>query len=136
MDRQMEAAGDQSSFLDGIFGIFVGAAHAQEAVVWRDEISFTLAPGDSAEWKLVMQQGQTAQYQMFVAGGRVNVDLHGHGSGQSVTYDKSRGSTGSEGDIIAGFDGEHGWFWRNRDKTDVTVTLQVRGEYAVLKDAS
>jgi hypothetical protein len=136
-DRQLlEVEGDQSSLLNDILGLFVGAAHAQEAEVWRDEITFTLAPGDSAEWKLVMTEGQSAQYRMIVERGRVNFDLHGHGSGQSVTYEKGRGSTGSEGAILAGFDGEHGWFWRNRDNTDVTVTVQVRGEYSEFKDAS
>ena len=136
-DRQLlEVEGDQSSLLNDILGLFVGAAHAQEAEVWRDEITFTLAPGDSAEWKLVMTEGQSAQYRMIVEGGRVNFDLHGHGSGQSVTYEKGRGSTGSEGAILAGFDGEHGWFWRNRANTDVTVTVQVRGEYSEFKNAS
>lgn len=138
-DRQLEveaATEDQSSLLNDIFSLFVGAAHAQEAEVWRDEITFTLAPGDSAEWKLVMTEGQITEFRMIVEGGRVNFDLHGHGSGQSVTYEKGRGSTGSEGAILASFDGEHGWFWRNRDKVDVTITVQVRGEYAAFKDAS
>jgi hypothetical protein len=138
-DRLLEleaTGGDESSFLDGIFDLFVGAAHAQEAEVWRDETTFTLAPGDSAEWKLVMTEGQTAEYRMLVEGGRVNFDLHGHGGGQSVTYEKGRGSTGDEGDIVAAFDGEHGWFWRNRDSQPATVTVQVRGEYAEFRDAS
>lgn len=132
----MEAEGDQSSLLNDILDVFVGAAQAQDAEIWRDEVSFTLAPGESAEWKLVMTEGQTAEYRMTVEGGRVNFDLHGHGSGQSVTYEKGRGSTGSEGAILAGFDGEHGWFWRNRDSSEVTVTVQVRGEYSEFKDAS
>lgn len=136
-DRQMGLSGDdQSSVLDGILSFFVGSAYAQDAQDWRDEITFTLAPGETAEWKLVMTEGQTAQYRMVVEGGRVNFDLHGHGSGKSATYEKGRGSSGSEGEILAGFDGEHGWFWRNRDKVDVTVTVQVRGEYAEFKDAS
>ncbi len=138
-DRLLEleaTGGDLSSFLDSVFGLFVGAAHAQEAEVWRDETTFTLAPGDSAEWKLVMTEGQTAEYRMLVEGGRVNFDLHGHGGGQSVTYEKGRGSTGDEGQIVAAFDGEHGWFWRNRDSQPATVTVQVRGEYAEFRDAS
>ena len=136
-DRLMELeAEEQSSLMDNIFELFVGAAHAQEAEVWRDETTFTLAPGDSAEWKLVMEEGQTVEYRMLVEGGRVNFDLHGHGGGQSVTYEKGRGSIGDEGEIVAAFDGEHGWFWRNRDSSEVTVTVQVRGEYAEFKDAS
>ncbi|SDX69971.1 hypothetical protein SAMN04488041_1137 [Sulfitobacter pontiacus] len=132
---------EQSSLMNDIFSVFVGAAHAEEVPSepvqeWRDEITFTLAPGESAEWKLVMEEGQTAEYVMLVDGGRVNFDLHGHGSGQSETYEKGRGSTGEEGEITAGFAGQHGWFWRNRDKTEVTVTVQVRGEYDEFKDAS
>ncbi|RDD64465.1 transmembrane anchor protein [Thalassococcus profundi] len=136
-DRLLELeAEEQSSLMNDILGLFVGAAHAQEAEVWRDETTFTLAPGDSAEWKLVMDVGQTAEYRMLVDGGRVNFDLHGHGGGKSVTYEKGRGSTGDEGEIVAAFDGEHGWFWRNRDSETATVTVQVRGEYAEFKDAS
>ncbi|WP_299822562.1 transmembrane anchor protein [uncultured Jannaschia sp.] len=136
-DRQMDAAGEeQSSLIDGLFGLIVGTAYAQEAGVWRDETTFTLAPGDTAEWKLVMEEGQTAEYRILVEGGRVNFDLHGHGGGQSVTYEKGRGSAGDEGEITAEFDGEHGWFWRNRDDTDATVTVQVRGDYAEFRDAS
>lgn len=122
----------QSSLLEEAFGLIVGKAHAQE-VAWRDEVSFTLAPGQSAEWKMDMKKGQAAQYRMTVAGGAVNYDLHGHGGGDSATYEKGRGSTGSEGGLIAAFDGSHGWFFRNRDKQDVTVTLQIRGEYGALK---
>ncbi|OWU68232.1 transmembrane anchor protein [Roseovarius sp. 22II1-1F6A] len=140
-DRQM-GLDEQSSLFDGMLGLFVGAAYAQEAApaeggeAWRDETTFTLKPGDSAEWKMVMEAGQTAEYQMLVEGGRVNFDLHGHGGGNSVTYEKGRGSTGAEGEVTADFDGEHGWFWRNRDSADITVTVQVRGEYAEFKDAS
>ena len=136
-DRLMELeAQEESSLLNDIFGLFVGTAHSQEAEIWRDETTFTLAPGDSAEWKLVMEKGQTVEYRMLVEGGRVNFDLHGHGGGNSVTYEKGRGSKGDEGQVVAAFDGEHGWFWRNRDDTAVTVTVQVRGEYAEFKDAS
>ena len=136
-DKVMQLEGqEQSSLINDIFGLFVGAAHAQEGEVWRDETTFTLAPGDSAEWKLVMEEGQTVEYRMLVEGGRVNFDLHGHGGGNSVTYEKGRGSTGDEGEIIAAFDGEHGWFWRNRDSQPATVTVQVRGEYTEFKDAS
>ena len=138
-DRQLALEEEQqSSLLHEIFSVFVSSASAQEAAAeeWRDEISFTLEPGESAEWKMVMSEGQAAEYLMLVEGGRVNFDLHGHGPGKSVTYEKGRGSTGSEGAIIAPFAGEHGWFWRNRDKVDVTVTVMVHGEYSEFKDAS
>ncbi|WP_170328556.1 transmembrane anchor protein [Ruegeria arenilitoris] len=128
-DRQLETQ-DQSSLLNDVLGLFVGSAHAQEAEVWQDETSFILTPGESAEWKLVMEEGAAAEYRMVVTGGRVNFDLHGHGGGNSITYEKGRGSTGAEGTIQAAFTGEHGWFWRNRDSGDVSVIVQVRGNYS------
>ncbi len=132
-DRKLESQ-DQSSLLNDVFGLFVGSAHAQEAEVWQDETSFILTPGESAEWKLVMEEGATAEYRMVVTGGRVNFDLHGHGGGRSITYEKGRGSTGAEGTIEAAFAGEHGWFWRNRDSGDVSVMVQVRGDYSEIVD--
>jgi hypothetical protein len=38
------------------------AAHAQEA--WRDEVTFTLAPGATAEIKLVMEAGMTCRIRL------------------------------------------------------------------------
>jgi hypothetical protein len=121
--------GDQSSsLLDAIFGALVGTAHAQEA--WRDEVSFTLAPGASTEIKLVMEPGTTAEYTWAATGGRINFDLHAHGDGQSIDYARGRGETSGEGSIGAPFAGEHGWFWRNRDSGEVTVMLRLRGDYS------
>ncbi|WP_422376604.1 transmembrane anchor protein [Roseibium sp.] len=123
--------GDKSSLLNGLLGFFVGTAHAQEA--WRDEITFTLAPGEYTEIKLVMVEGNSAEYEWSTDGGRINYDLHAHGGGKSVDYKKGRGETSGEGNFEAPFAGDHGWFWRNRDKVDVTVTLKTRGDYSELK---
>ncbi|MGM0662453.1 MAG: transmembrane anchor protein [Pseudomonadota bacterium] len=130
MDRQMEAANDdQSSLLNDIFGLFVGTAHGQEQEVWQDVLTFTLAPDASAEIKMEMTDGAIADYAWVAEGGRINFDLHAHGGDRSIDYDRGRGATSGEGSIEAAFDGEHGWFWRNRDSADVTVTLQLRGDY-------
>jgi len=123
--------GDQSSSLiDGVLGLFAGTAHAQDA--WKDTVTLTLSPGESTEVKLAMEEGDTAEYAWAAEGGRINFDLHAHGSGQSVDYEKGRGETSGDGSLEAPFAGEHGWFWRNRDKTDVTITLQLRGTYRAL----
>ena len=133
---EMSLVDDRPSLWSDLAGLFVSSAAAQDAPEWKDETTFMLAPGESAEWKMEMTEGQVAQYRMTVEGGRVNFDLHGHGGGNSVTYEKGRGSTGEEGEITAAFDGDHGWFWRNRDSSVVTVKVQVRGDYQVFKDAS
>ena len=110
--------------------VFVTPVNAQES--WRDELVLTLAPGDSAEIKLGMKKGDTAEYTWVTDGGRINYDLHAHGDGESTTYGKGRGKTSDAGSITASFAGNHGWFWRNRDKKDVTVTIRLRGEYSEL----
>ena len=131
LDEQ-RAREQSSSLLDAVFGLFVSTAHAQEA--WKDEVTFTLAPGASAEIKLVMEAGMTAEYAWAATGGRINFDLHAHGGGKSIDYARGRGETSGEGSIEAPFAGEHGWFWRNRDNASVSITLQLRGAYTEVKE--
>lgn len=99
----------------------------------NDRMSVTLKPGEGAEVKLVMKQGEKARYVWTVAGGVVNVDLHGDGGGRSISYAKERGLANDEGTVTAAFDGNHGWFWRNRGDANVTVVLETRGRYANIK---
>ena len=98
-----------------------------------DEISFTLKPGQGAEIKLVMKAGAKANYSWTANGAIVNFDTHGDGGGRSITYEKGRGVPSDEGVLEAAFEGNHGWFWRNRTKSDVTVTLKTNGDYIELK---
>jgi hypothetical protein len=127
-DEAVQGDDASSSLMNDIFGLFVGAAHAQE--VWQDEITFTLAPGESTEIKATMEDGVTLTYAWIATGGRINFDLHAHAGSEAVTYEKGRGQTSGEGSFEAAFAGDHGWFWRNRDSADVTVTLQLRGDYS------
>lgn len=98
-----------------------------------DEVSFTLKPGQGAEIKLVMKAGAKANYSWTANGAVVNFDTHGDGGGRSITYEKGRGVPSDEGVLEAAFEGNHGWFWRNRTKSDVTVTLKTSGDYIELK---
>lgn len=101
--------------------------------VWRDEMRVTLAPGEGAEIKLVMNAGQRARFSWVVEGGVVNFDTHGDGGGRSISYEKGRGVPSGEGILEAAFDGNHGWFWRNRGSTPVTVVIRAGGDYAEMK---
>jgi hypothetical protein len=131
--HEQSAPDERSDLLQELFGLFAISAHAQEAGAWRDEFSFTLAPGEGTEWKLVMEAGATADYAWSAEGGVVNYDLHGDGGGRSISYEKGRGKPSADGVVTAAFAGNHGWFWRNRDRRDVTVTVRVRGDYSALK---
>jgi hypothetical protein len=100
---------------------------------WRDEVSYSLAPGEGIEVKLVMQEGQTARFEWTANGSVVNYDTHGDGSGQKVSYEQGRGVPDQAGELTAAFTGNHGWFWRNRTDAPVTVTLRTAGDYAEMK---
>lgn len=126
-----ETADQQSSLFESLLGLVVSSAQAQEA--WKDEFSFTLEPGEGIEWKLVMEEGMSAEFSWATDAGRVNFDLHGDGGGQKISYEKGRGTTGETGVLTAAFTGNHGWFWRNRDSEDITVRVRLRGDYSALK---
>jgi hypothetical protein len=127
--------GQQSSLLGQFLsGVFISSAHAQEAPAARsDTTTITLKPGEGTEVKLSMLKGAKVKFTWAVEGGVVNFDMHGDGGGEEISYEKGRAVPGAEGVLEASFDGNHGWFWRNRGKADVTVTLKTEGNYAEIK---
>lgn len=99
-----------------------------------DEMSVTLKPGQGAEIKLKMKKGAKVSYTWTVKDGAVNFDTHGDGpGGASKSYEKGRAVKEDSGVLEAAFNGNHGWFWRNRTKGTVTVTLRTDGDYAEIK---
>ena len=128
-DQQLHGDNQSLNLIDRVIGVFVKSAYAES---WKDTLTFTIEPGEHTETKLVMNEGDQVRYKWKSTGGRINFDLHAHGDGQSETYEKGRGATESEGSFVASFNGEHGWFWRNRDKKVVTITLELNGEYLEL----
>ena len=97
-------------------------------------MTVTLDPGQGAEIKLTMAKGAQARYSWTADGGKVNFDRHGDGpGGAEKSYERGRGVAGAEGVLEAAFDGNHGWFWRNRTKAKVTVRLRTTGDYTDIK---
>jgi hypothetical protein len=102
------------------------------APIWRDEVSYTLAPTEGVEVKLVMEAGAVAEFYWTANGSVVAYDTHGDGD-SSISYEKGRGVADQAGTLTAAFNGNHGWFWRNRTEATVTITLFVRGNYSEMK---
>lgn len=106
-------------------------ANEPAAAQWRDTISITLQPGEATEVKLTMLAGEIAVYEWTTDRAGLNSDLHGDNPQDAfISYRQGRHEAGDSGELVAEFDGHHGWFWRNRADVAVTVTLHTRGEYS------
>ena len=143
-DQQQQNAPMQekrSSLLHTLASLIVSPASAQERIVVaqaaakKDEITITLKPTEGVEYKLTMVKGAAVQFEWAVDGGVVNYDMHGtpRGGGKETSYQTERGVPRQSGTLTAGFDGSHGWFWRNRGTQPVTIKLKVEGVYSELK---
>lgn len=110
------------------------AAAPQPSTISSDESTITLAPDEGYEIKLVMKKGAKATFEWATDGPGVNYDTHGDGPGINYHgYAKGTNLDRLKGELVAAFDGSHGWFWRNRTDEDVTITLKTKGEYSELK---
>ncbi|WP_440515108.1 hypothetical protein [Sphingopyxis terrae] len=99
-----------------------------------DVTKLTLAPGEGAEVKAVMAKDAKIAFDWSVEGGHVNFDTHADAPGIAYHgYGKGKESTGEKGELVAAFDGKHGWFWRNRSGAPVTITLRTEGAYTDIR---
>lgn len=113
-----------------------GAAPHTAAQEKRDSMTITIAPLKRTEVKLEMKKGQKAKYSWKADGSDVAFNLHGEGpnapGGKAHSY--SRGSSRAEtGEIVALFNGEHGWSWRNTSDRPVKITVTATGQFQKLK---
>jgi hypothetical protein len=102
-----------------------------------NQMSVTLKPGEGTEIKLEVLKNKTVSYEWTAAGGPVNYDTHGEPyngeKGYFHSYNKGKQVKSDKGEFTAIFDGTHGWFWRNRSKNDVTISLKTAGDYLNVK---
>lgn len=108
---------------------------AESAGMRSDEMKVALAPNEGTEIKVELAKGKKVDYSWASDGGRANFDVHGDSKKLGIDYHGyGKGSEQkSEGVLVAAFDGNHGWFWRNRTSKTITVTLKVRGEHTAIK---
>lgn len=136
-----EAAADQSATASAANAAAPAAtsstAEAPQLAAFEvrsDVTSVTLEPGQGAEVKATLAEGLRLTYDWSVSGGTVNYDTHADAPGIDYHgYDKGQNSPGERGQLVAPFDGKHGWFWRNRGDAPVTVTLRTEGTYTEIK---
>ena len=104
------------------------AAVGVAAATRTDTMKVTLAPGQGTEIKATMAKDARLTFDWSVEGGRVNFDTHADAPGIAYHgYGKGTGTAGESGELVAAFDGKHGWFWRNHSPGPVTITLRTQG---------
>lgn len=115
-----------------------GAPPVEGVTVPRtDTATITLQPNQGREIKLSMREGARVAYSWSTDRGTVNYDQHADSKEPPRDYHgyrKGSGVTSDEGELVAAFDGWHGWFWRNRGTEAVTVTLRASGDYREIKE--
>jgi hypothetical protein len=141
-EAEADAARDAGASTPGLVEAAAGAAPAATAAApvtatadaRIDEMRVSLSPGEGAEIKVDASRGTRIGFVWSVAGGHVNYDTHADAPGISYHgYGKGRESRGERGELVAAFDGSHGWFWRNRSGAPVTVILRTDGGYTAIK---
>lgn len=110
------------------------AVESSSSDIRTDEMSVTLAPDEGTEIKVDLAKGKIVNYSWSSNGGKANFDVHGDSKALKIDYHGyEKGSQVSkEGKIEAAFDGSHGWFWRNRTKETIVITLKIKGEYTAI----
>lgn len=99
------------------------------------EMQVTLAPDEGTEIKVTMTKGNKVRYSWQTDGENASYDEHGDSKKLKINYHSySKGSKQkSDGVLEAAFDGDHGWFWRNRTSKPMTIILKTNGEYSDIK---
>ena len=100
-----------------------------------DEMQVTPAPNEGTEIKVALAKGKKVEYSWSTDGGRANFDVQADSEALGIKYHGyGKGSEQKkEGIIEAAFDGNHGWFWRNRTADTITLALKTSGEYTSIK---
>jgi hypothetical protein len=109
------------------------SAIVREGDMRSDQMTLTLAPHSGQEVKAHMKAGQSYVFEWSARGGPVKADMHGEkvnaAEGEFTSYWEEKQMTGGQGSFTAPFDGTHGWYFRNKGETPVTVTVKTTGFY-------
>lgn len=92
-----------------------------------------LAPGAGTEVMMVLAAKQVIVYQWTVEGGEVYSDFHGHDPDDTsywVQYRESAADMAAYGSLVAPFNGEHGWYFRNDGQSELVISIRTNGFFS------
>lgn len=109
------------------------ASILREGDLRSDEMTLKLAPHSGQEVKAHMKAGDGFVFEWSSNGGPVKADMHGEkvnaAEGEFTSYWEEKQMTGGKGEFTAPFAGTHGWYFRNKGDTPVTVKVRTTGFY-------
>ena len=100
----------------------------------EDEVEIVVPAGSGLEYKFFLAEHATLTYE-WSSTAPLYFDMHGEPEGDTTGYFESYGASTvntMKGTTTTPFAGSHGWYWRNGNAEDVTVTLDTLGNYEVI----
>jgi len=101
----------------------------------EDSVSIVIPAGGSLEYKFQIGQYDAMKYAWKTNGEPLFFDFHGEPKGDTTGFFESYAvstASGVRGTFTAPFAGAHGWYWKNKGKAPVTVTLTTGGQYSII----
>lgn len=102
--------------------------------VRSDTVKIDIPAGKGLEYKLLMDEFVHLEYEWSTEGEALYFDFHGEPKGDTTGYFESFSITTSDkmkGSLTTPFAGSHGWYWKNKTSSPITVTLSTKGDYTI-----
>ena len=98
-----------------------------------DTMKVTLPSNKSTEIKLTMTKDTSVEFAWSSDAGAAFYDLHGDSKEINYHIYEKGTEKSDQGTLVAAFDGNHGWYWKNRSASPITITLTTTGDYQDIK---
>ena len=107
----------------------------QYALREDSDIKVVVPAGKGIEYKFKMLKHGSTKYEWYTDGSILYSDMHGELLLENPPEDEfiesyaEAYSNNMTGTLLAPFEGIHGWYFRNKNKEDVTVNIKLKGQY-------
>ncbi|TDE44987.1 hypothetical protein E0I26_07585 [Flavobacterium rhamnosiphilum] len=112
-------------------------APEKQYVEREDTVEVIVPAGKGIEYKIYMLKYGKMKYEWKTNDGTVYFDFHGEVKQAKEVNDvyfesyTMAYSNNMVGTFYAPYEGKHGWFFRNNENKDITVTIKLKGQYSI-----
>jgi hypothetical protein len=110
---------------------------AKQYDVREDSVQVIVPAGKGIEFKTYMLKYGQMKYEWTTDKDVLYFDFHGEVAQETKPKDEYfesytiAYSNNMVGTFLAPYEGKHGWYFKNKGKSDVTVTLRLKGQYSL-----